>query len=184
MIIAKLDDKNIEELTLNLKNSIGEEIQYDTTYFENLDKLRTITLNGFIIDDNTIEKLNYLKNLKTIIFNHCKFNNKIKLESGIENVIITYSNIEYLNIFKNIDKIKSIELIETGEVNMNNFIEMKNLIKLEIYNSKIKNSKRINDFSNLKILKLDGSLVDEQNFSDLLNENITFSYKEKFYLEE
>lgn len=183
MIIAKLDDENIEELTLNCKNSIGEEIQYDITYFENLDKLQTITLNGFIIDDNTIEKLNYLKNLKTIIFNHCKFNNSIKIENDIENVIITYSNIENLNIFKNIDKIKSIELIEIGEANINDFIEMKNLIELEIYNSKVKNSIKINDFNNLKILKLDGSLVDEQNFSNLLNENITFSYKEKFYLE-
>lgn len=183
MIIAKLDNKNIKELTLNFKNFIGEEIQYDITYFENLDKLQTITLNGFIIDDNIIEKLNYLKKLKTIIFNHCKFNNRIKLENDIENVIITYSNIENLNIFKNIDKIKSIELIEIGEVNVNNFIEMENLIKLEIYNSKIKNSIKINDFSNLKTLKLDGSLVDEQNFSNLLNENITFSYKEKFFLE-
>ena len=40
---------------------------------------------------------------------------------------------------------------------------MKNLEEISIYNSKIKNSKKISDFANLKVLKLDGSLVDEPN---------------------
>lgn len=61
---------------------------------------------------------------------------------------------------------------------------MKNLEEISIYNSKIKNSKKISDFANLKVLKLDGSLVDEPNFSDLIDNNIEFSYNEKFYLEE
>ena len=79
---------------------------------------------------------------------------------------------------------------------------MKNLEEISIYNSKIKNSKKISDFANLKVLKLDGknskkisdfanlkvlkldgSLVDEPNFSDLIDNNIEFSYNEKFYLE-
>ena len=32
MIIAKLENKDVEELTLNFKNALGEVIQYNTTY--------------------------------------------------------------------------------------------------------------------------------------------------------
>ena len=84
---------------------------------------------------------------------------------------------------KNKENLKTIELIGIDEVDINNFIEMKNLEEISIYNSKIKNSKKIIGFANLKVLKLDGSLVDEPNFSDLIDDNIEFSYSEKFYLE-
>ena len=49
MIIAKLENKDVEELTLNFKNALGEVIQYNTTYFEDLERLETITLNGCLL---------------------------------------------------------------------------------------------------------------------------------------
>ena len=51
MIIAKLENKDVEELTLNFKNALGEVIQYNTTYFEDLERLETITLNGFDVNN-------------------------------------------------------------------------------------------------------------------------------------
>lgn len=183
MIIAKLENKDVEELTLNSKNALGEVIQYDTTYFKNLERLETITLNGFEVNNDLIEKINCLKKLKIIIFNHCKFICDDKLKNNIENVIITYSNIVNSNFFEEQENLKTIELIGIDEVDINSFIEMKNLEEISIYNSKIKNSKKIIGFANLKVLKLDGSLVDEPNFSDLIDDNIEFSYSEKFYLE-
>lgn len=183
MIIAKLENKDVEELTLNSKNSLGEEIRYDITYFKNLEKLEVIALNGFDVDNNLIKKINCLKKLKTIIFNHCKFINDDKLGNSIENIIITYSNISNIDFFEKLDKLKTIELIGIDEVDINKFIQMKNLVEISIYNSKIKNSNKICDFKSLKVLKLDGSLVDEPNFSDLINDDIVFSYNEKFYLE-
>lgn len=183
MIIAKLENKDVEELTLNFKNALGEVIQYDTTYFKDLERLETITLNGFDVNNDLIEKLNCLKKLKIIIFNHCKFICDYKIKNDIENIIITYSNIANSNIFEKQEKIKTIELIGIDEIDINNLTEMKNLVEISIYNSKIKNSRRIRNFNNLKVLKLDGSLVDEPNFSDIIDNNIEFSYKEKFYLE-
>ena len=183
MIIARMENKDIEELTLNSKNSLGEEIQYNITYFKDLEKLESIALNGFKVDNNLIEKLNCLKKLKTIIFNHCKFVNDDKLANNIENTIITYSNIANINIFEKLDKLKTIELMGIDEVYINNFIEMKNLAELSIYNSKIRNSILINDFINLKKLKLDGSLVDEEKFSEMLNKSVEFSYNDKYFLE-
>lgn len=183
MIIAKLENKDVEELTLNFKNALGEVIQYNTTYFEDIERLETITLNGFDVNNDLIEKLNCLEKLKIIIFNHCKFICDDKLKNDIENIIITYSNIANSNIFEEQEKIKTIELIGIDEVDINNLTEMKNLEEISIYNSKIKNSKKISDFANLKVLRLDGSLVDEPNFRDLIDNNIEFSYNEKFYLE-
>ena len=68
MIIAKLENKDVEELTLNFKNALGEVIQYNTTYFEDLERLETITLNGFDVNkfyelypelkDKLLQKLN------------------------------------------------------------------------------------------------------------------------------
>lgn len=100
MIIAKLENKDVEELTLNFKNALGEVIQYNTTYFEDLERLETITLNGFDVNNDLIEKLNCLEKLKIIIFNHCKFICDDKLKNDIENIIITYSNIANSNIFE------------------------------------------------------------------------------------
>ena len=111
MIIAKLENKDVEELTLNSKNSLGEEIRYDITYFKNLEKLEVIALNGFDVDNNLIKKIDCLKKLKTIIFNHCKFINDDKLGNSIENIIITYSNISNIDFFEKLDKLKTIELI-------------------------------------------------------------------------
>ena len=64
MIIAKLENKDVEELTLNSKNALGEVIQYDTTYFKNLERLETITLNCFEVNNDLIEKINCLKKLE------------------------------------------------------------------------------------------------------------------------
>ena len=47
MTIAKLENKDVEELTLNSKNALGEVIQYDTTYFKDLEG-NEITLNDGI----------------------------------------------------------------------------------------------------------------------------------------
>ena len=184
MIIAKLENKDVEELTLNSKNALGEVIQYDTTYFKNLERLETITLNGFEVNNEIIEKINYLNKLKIIIFNHCKFICNDKLKNNIENIIITYSNIANSSIFEKPEKLKTMELIGIDEVDINNLIEMKNLEEISIYNSKIKNSKKISNFANLKVLKLDGSFIDESNFSDLIDDKIEFSYNKKFYLVE
>ena len=182
MIIAKIDDRNIEQLTINCKTSTGEEIQYDVEYFKNLEKLETIALNGFIINNNLIGKLNILKHIKTIVFNHCKFINDDKLENNIQNIIITYSDIENINIIEKVDIVKTIELIGIEDVDINCFMQMKNLIEISIYNSKIINSKKFKYFLNLKFLNLDGSLVDEPNLLDLLDKEIKFNYNEKFYL--
>ena len=183
MIIAKLENKNIRELTINSENPLGEEIQYDVTYFRELKNLETIALNGFEVNNDLIEKLNCLKNLKDIILNHCKFSNTEKLTNNIENVIITYCDITKLNIFEQVDNVKTIELIGIDDVDLNDLTEMKNLVEILIYNSKIKNSNKIKDFLHLKTLKLDVSLVDVPNFRNFLNDDVSFSYKEKFYIE-
>lgn len=180
MIIDKLENKNIKKLTLNSKNSIGEQIKYDMSYFKELENLETIALNGFYIDDEMIEKLNCLKNLKLIIFNHCKFICCNKLINNIENVIITYSDPVNCNIFKEKEYLKEIKLIGIDEVDINDLIQLKNLEEIFIYNSKIKNSQKINEFYYLKRLGLDGSLVDIKNFYNIIRKDIEFSYNENY----
>ena len=64
MIIAKLENKDVEELTLNSKNALGEVIQYDTTYFNDLERLETITLNGFEVNNDLIEKNKLFKEIE------------------------------------------------------------------------------------------------------------------------
>lgn len=175
--------KKIKSITLNAKDSNQNRINYNEYDYKCLKNLETITLNGFIIDDEMITNLNYLKNLKTIIFNHCTFKNEKTINNELENLLITYSKLERFNLFKEVEKIKTLELIEVGEIDIKDITNMENIIELSIYNSKIRNSILINDFICLKKLKLDGSLVDEEKFSELLNKSIEFSYKEKYFLE-
>lgn len=175
--------KRIKSMTLNAKDSNKNTIKYNEYDYKCLENLETITLNGFIIDNEMIINLNYLKNLKTIIFNHCTFKNEKTINNELENLLITYSKLERFNLFKNVEKIKTIELIEVGEINIKDITNMENIMELSIYNSKIRNSIMINQFKKLKKLKLDGSLVDEEKFSELLNKSIEFSYKEKYFLE-
>lgn len=175
--------KKVKSITLNSKDSNQNRINYNEYDYKCLENLEAITLNGFIIDDEMITNLNYLKNLKTIIFNHCTFKNEKTINNELENLLITYSKLERFNLFKNVEKIKAVELIEVGEIDIKDITNIENIIELSIYNSKIKNSIMINDFINLKKLKLHGSLVDEEKFSELLNKSIEFSYKEKYFLE-
>ena len=111
---------------------------------------------------------------------------KIKLSSIVDAPIIetngfrVFSDKEKQSLIRKIAETRGI-LIMTDSDGAGFLI--RNFLKGSVDNSKIKNSRRIRNFNNLKVLKLDGSLVDEPNFSDIIDNNIEFSYKEKFYLE-
>lgn len=181
-ILTEEELKDFDSITLNAKDFKQNEIIYEEEDYKVLKYINSIALNGFIIDDQIIKNLNYLKDLSSIIFNHCIFENNTLIESNIESLWITYSNVKNLKLFQNFERIKKMTFIEVGEIDIKEIINIKNIEELAICNSFIKNSIMINDFKNLKELKLDGSLVDEKNFLELLNKDIKLSYKEKYFV--
>ena len=181
-ILTEEELKDFDSITLNAQDFKQNEIIYEEEDYKVLKYINSIALNGFIIDDQIIKNLNYLKDLSSIIFNHCIFENNTLIESNIESLWITYSNVKNLKLFQNFERIKKMTFIEVGEIDIKEIINIKNIEELAICNSFIKNSIMINDFKNLKELKLDGSLVDEKNFLELLNKDIKLSYKEKYFV--
>lgn len=173
----------ITNITLNRLDNQAKEINYDFADLKYLKNIESCTLNGFCINKEITNVLNNLENLKTLTLNHCIFENESIIDNNIENIIITYSNCRNFNIFKNLGNIKTLQLINIDKIDIKEIKAAKNIESLSIFNSKIKNSSEIKDFENLKELKIDGSLVDNPNFIDLLNKDVKFRYHKKYYLE-
>lgn len=180
LTIDELD--SIKSITLNNSDKNGEQISYDFLDFQYLKNIKELALNGFLINNEIIKLLNSLNNLDTLILNHCSFETNDMVFSNIENLIITYSHLLDLSIFRSLDKIKTLQFINIHEIDIKDIKFAKNIESLSIHNSNIKNCSELKDFINLKQLKIDGSLVDDPDFIDLLSKDIKFSCKKRYYL--
>lgn len=171
--------QGLKNKVLNKFDAKGEIIEHD---FEQLKELETCTLNQFEVNDEIIKKLNEIKTLKMLIFNHCVFKNEEKLEGDIENLIITYSKkIKFENI-KNPKKIKYLMLNKIESIDINELKIFENLEEISIFECEIKNFSEINNFKNLKELKLDGSQIDNKEKLQELQNRINIQYNETYHV--
>ena len=155
--------------------------------FDNLignTELKSLALNFYEINDDILSVINQLTNLETITFNFCTFKSEnIKLENHLKQIILTYTNIDF-KIFNYKDNLTELEILndeeDNIEVDIKDLLEFKNIEVLRIYNSRVKNSADINKFKHLKKLFLDGSLVDEKRFMEIINSQLNFKYRREY----
>lgn len=150
--------------------------------FDKFKEVETCTLNEFEINDEIIDKLNEMKNLKMLILNHCVFKNQKKLENNTENLIITYGkNVKFENI-KNAEKIKQLKITKLGNIDINELKVFENLEELSIYECEIKNFEKIKSFPKLRTLKLDGSQIDDKEILKEMKNRINIQYKKTYHI--
>lgn len=169
----------LDSIVLNNFDAKGRTIQHDFNKFK---EVEYCTLNRFEINDEIINKLNEMKKLKMLIFNHCIFTNEKKLEVAIEKLILTYSKqVKFENI-KSPDKIKQLMITKLENIDIKELKIFSNLEELSIFECEIKNFSEIENFKKLRELKLDGSQIDDKEKLQSLEGKIKLQYNETYHV--
>ena len=167
-------------LNLNYKNFKDEINEYDFNELKQFKNLKELTLNGFEITDEIIEKINLIPNLEILIINHSSINATKELINNLKMLVVTYTNANDLKNFKMYETLENLKMISCENVNINELIKFKSLKEISINSSNIVNADTLNKFELLKILNIDGSKIDSENL--LIRKNVEFSHEEKFFL--
>lgn len=187
------------EITLNRFDFFGREQEIDLDLITDNEKIYSVILKNFIIQNDFIVRLNSCENLKEIWFINCIFNTGIMLKN-IEVLKLENCNIENASIFNK--SIKRLYLINSGKIDINDILDL-NLITIRFVNETIENLNKIDNFINieylylqditineiinynklskLKLLNLDGSKVQDKTeyLKQFENTNIDFSFLDK-----
>lgn len=181
--LTEEDLLKVKELVLSGVNLDNEKIVCDFEDFTKLVSLESCILEQFDITDEFVLNLNSLKNLTDLTFSHCNFLSNKKIECEIKRLIIAYTKLNGFDILKNFEIVDTLMLIEANDVDLNELIQFKNIKKLCIYNSKVINMERINEFAKLKTLKLDGSEIDNEDILLKISKDIIVQREDKYLLE-
>ena len=163
----------MKSIVLNKFDVKENVIQYD---FEQFKEVESCTLNRFEINDDIINKLEQMKNLKTIIFSHCVFTNEKKLKNNIESLMIIYGKNVKFETIECSKTIKRLMITKFENLDMDELIRFENLEELCLYECEIKNFSNIKIFKYLQSLKLDGSQIDQKEVIDEISSKIKVQY--------
>lgn len=177
---SKEELESVNEISLRNMNFRGEFLNIDLEQLKDLPYLENLYLQGFIIDDDVIEIINELKELKNIYFSQCSIkNNKKFIMQKLKHLILKFCEGTYYNFFDSLEclsiQTKIDETFDLSEIN-NKF----NIKQLYINNANIINFEIINEFNNLKFLNIDGSKVDKENVLDTINKTIEISHQSNY----
>lgn len=176
--------KKIKQIKLDSKTFLDEEIQYSLDDFLYLSEIQKLVLDQFDVDDKLIKIINSFKQLNNIEFSHCTFSNINGINNKIEALTIAYCKLINFEIVNEKDTVTDFAIygFEEEIIDLNKILQYKNIQNLSIFNVNIKNSNKFKDFTNLKMLNIDGSNIDCDNLSDLLRNDIKVSHEKQFFL--
>lgn len=167
----------LKSIVLNQFDAKENVIKYD---FEQFKEIETCTLNRFEVNDEIINNLNKMKNLKTIIFSHCVFKCESKLKCDIENLMIIYGKNIKLEYIKNLKMIKTLMITNNKKIDIDELKVFENIEEISLFECEIQNFLEIKNFKNLKILNLDGSKIDNENVLDEIQDKIKIKYNKTY----
>lgn len=187
--ITEDDLKNITRISLSKENIFGKITDYQISDLKYLNELKECSLSGFEITDQDISIINDLPELEFLSLDFCSFKlisksiNNLKLEELYLDKCIDFSvsninssNLKFLSIIGFKDEMNSI--------NFNDLVSFYNMEVLSVHNYKIENIENvINSVPNVKILNLDGSIIDEKTALENLSlRNVEVSNESFFHL--
>lgn len=183
-----LDDlKKFEDIGLKKVNFLGVETDYTTTDLILFENLSECSLFKFVIEEIDITSLNKLKNLNYICFEFCDFKvDKLKFNEHINTVCFNMCSNLYLSKLKNIT-VRKINIIGDKrnkiEMDMSLLENASNLEYLEIHNFTINNLSKILEIApNLKVINLDGCILENNYEIDMIKSRVKISFEKDFYL--
>lgn len=175
--VLESDFSNVEDLTLNKYKFNGKENDIDLSELRYFKNLKTLTLINFQIDKEIIKSINDNDFLWAIQFSSCKFKDIIPVKQEVDYLILDYCeniNLELINNNKTVKIIGS-------EVDLKQLKQMDKIESLYLQDCKIKNTEEILKYKKLKLLNLDGSILENNDILKKLYKNIKIYYKDEYH---
>ena len=175
------DLEKVKKIVLSKLNIKNELVEYDYNDLSQLVNIEKCSLEFLDINDELVRNLNLLNFLKSLELNSCNIKTNTQINNAIETLILKDMDKSAFSMF-NCTSIDTIELIDFQKVDlldMMSYICVKNLY---IYNSNIINFEQILNMGNIKVLKLDGSKIDNEEVLDKISKEIVVQRKEEYLL--
>lgn len=177
---SKEELESINEISLRNMDFRGKTLNIDLEQLKDLAYLENLYLQGFTIDDDVIEIINELKELKKIYFSQCNIkNNKKLVMQNLKHLILEFCEDIYYNFFDS-PEFLSIQTKIDKTFDLSKINNKTNIKRLYINNANIINFETINEFNKLEFLNIDGSKVDKEDVLDTINKTIEISHKSKY----
>ena len=179
----KITENELEKITsfsICQKNEMLEDVYFNDDDFECLKFVKSLTLSMFLIDDKIIERINNMKNLKSITFSECTFNTSKKIKSNLSTVIIVNPIALDINIFYSVLNVTCLEFVDVVDLDVSDLTRFENIEWLYLYNCKLRNFESVKNFKNLKKIYLDGSNVTIESLDELIKRDILVEYSDKY----
>ena len=176
-----------ESIVLKKKNFKGEETEVSTEDLLIYESLKRCSLFHFYLTEKDIMNLNQLNKLEYIYFDLCYFAfEKFNFNSNVTTLIFNLCENLKLDFLKR-TMARKIEITELKKVKIElDISEIENALNLEelaIHNCKVKQIEKILEVApNIKVLNLDGSTVDNEEFLLRVKEKIQVSNQKEYYL--
>lgn len=178
---ANLEEEDlfqVEELNLSNREFSGKEKDIKLNGIEQFVNLKRLSLQYFLIDDEIIRILNSLKSLQELQLVSCEFKGKEALKISTLNRLLLYCC--KIDKYESIYSPKMLRIIGDSNIKINRINGKHNIEQMYLNESKIKGFYSIKDYTNLKVLNLDGSSVDDSKILEKIKERIEVSCKEKY----
>ncbi len=175
--ILKSDLNNVENLTLNKYKFNGSENDIDLSELRYLKNIKTLTLIKFQIDKEFINSIRDNNFLWAIQFSSCKFKEIISFKQEIDYLVLDYCENINLELVNNNKTIK----IVGSEVDLKQLKRTDKIESLYLQECKIKNVEEILKYNKLKLLNLDGSILENNDILSKLDKDIKIYYKDEYH---
>ena len=146
--------KEIEEIKLSNKNFLGNELNINLKEISELENLKSISLKFFDITDEVIDNINSLKKINKIELYMCEFKTTKELNSNITSVTIYCCKNFEQSILNKTTNIKSLEITNSGLIDLNELQHLEKLNNLIIRDCSIISLPKISNFINIEKLYL------------------------------
>jgi hypothetical protein len=165
------DFNNVEEISINRKNILDEEEDYDFKDFLLLKNLKFLSIQDFKIRNFETNVINRMLNLKAVQMNNCKISSRCSLTGNLE--LISFQNCKNLKIdyVRNLKNLKVLKISGYKKINLKGISNLKNIEKIYFRNSNLKNESEILKLPNLDYINLAESKY-KVNLEKLLKDSI------------
>ena len=178
----ELDDiKKLNRIHINALNYSLEQAVFVPKELAYLQEIKECSFANFTITDEIIENLNKLKKLSIFQFDFCKSTVSTKINNNISRIYLNYSDFSLLEMCDNIESMEIVFLKNVKEIEISKINKFKNLKRLLLLNSEIKDIEYLEKFENLEEVKIIGSKINNIQVLENLKNRIKIEYSEDEY---
>jgi len=175
----EINEADLNAIDYVFLNKFNNDVLSDLQYFNNVKECLLVGFDNITNED--IQIINSIKSIKKIRFSNCKFyRNDVNLNCpNVENVIFELTNLETLKncVFENVMVLK---IIDNNDFNIEDIEMFSKIENVCIYNSNIINSQEILKLTNLKVLDLQGAILDKNDLLSEIRKDIKVINKSKY----